>query len=128
MAAAIPSNGIILTEFEFTKIVQKDKLRSKINRFQLSKKHEILIESAIHAKYSLSLINWKGSYSENTRLKRAFKKLETIWIANTKNGDELSKHVSSEVFASNELFPSLFPVVEVQVKVGYVKRYLENSE
>ena len=49
MAAAIPSNGIILSQFEFTKIVQKDKLRSKIGPFFKSKKHEFLIDSAINA-------------------------------------------------------------------------------
>ena len=38
MAAAIPSNGIILTQLEFTKIVQKDKLKSKIGALQVSKK------------------------------------------------------------------------------------------
>ena len=76
----------------------------------------------------VSSVDWNGSYSEYARLKRAFKTLEAIWKKNTKLGHELSKNVSSEIFVSNDDFPSLFPSSEVQVKVGYVKHYLENSE
>ena len=128
MAAAIPSNGIILTQLELTKIVQKDKLKSKIGPGQSSKKPQILIDSAIKTKYSVSTFDLKASYTEFSRLKRSFKNLESIWNTNSRLGLDWCTDVSSEIFLSHELFPSLFPSAEVQVCVGYVKRYLENSE
>ena len=88
-----------------------------------------MIESAIKAKYSVSTFDLKASYTEFQRLKRAFTTLEKIWKNNTKNRHELSTDVSiSEIFVSNELYPSLFPSADAQVNVGYVKRYLENLE
>ena len=131
MATAIPNNGIILTQLEFTKIVKKDKLRSKTGPFKsTAKKLKFLIESAINAKYSVSSdsVKWNSSYSEYKRLERSFTALEKIWKYNQSKGFEFSTDVSSEIFASNEYFPNLFPSVEVQVRAGYIKRYLENSE
>ena len=67
-------------------------------------------------------------YLTDRGLKRSFQTLENIWKNNQRHSHELSHNVASDIFVSNENYPSLFPSSEVQVKAGYVKRYLENSE
>ena len=130
MAAAIPSDGIILTELEFAKICLKDHLRSKIKSYTFSAagKIQFIISSALNAKYSEYSVDWKASKSELTRLERSYGKLDKRLADNLRNKNELCHDISSDIFLSKEKYPLLFPASEVRVKKGYVKRYLEDNE
>ena len=129
MAAAIPSDGILLTELEFAKICQKDHLRAKIVPYFFSQGEKLkhIINSALNAKYSEYSVDWKAK-NDIKRLERSYKKLDKSLSDNRKLGRELSHGISSELFLSKELFPGIFPASEVQVKAGYVKRYLEENQ
>ena len=129
MAAAIPSDGILLTELEFAKICLKDRLRSKIRPYTFSKSEKLpfIINSALDAKYSDYSVDWKAK-NDIQRLQRAYEKLDISLSNNLRKSRELSHGISNDLFLSKEKYPLLFPASEVRVKTGYVRRYLDEIQ